>query len=113
MLTQSGWRKIGATTIVCSALMAWFGTRPGAFEESALYLIVYWAIFVVLLLCSLFIAVLDIQYIRMQYAIGKRELFRQTLGSEELRKALRKGTAVRKGAGGNGRASAQEEEKGD
>ena len=48
-----------------------------------------WGGFLRLLFVALYIVLLDVRYIRMQYHLGKREIFRKTLGSEEFRRALR------------------------
>ncbi|MBL7644575.1 MAG: hypothetical protein JNK74_00155 [Candidatus Hydrogenedentes bacterium] len=54
------------------------------------YQIAYWGLFLVSLLVALYMALLDLRYIRMQYSLGEKELFEDTLGSEEFRAALRK-----------------------
>ena len=88
MLSQTKWRITAALTISCAGAMAWLGVEWKALRESLLFLAVYWGVFFVLFLISLFIVWLDIRYIKMQYAMGKRELFKQTLGCEEFRKTL-------------------------
>ena len=54
-------------------------------------MLVYWGIFLFLLILTLYIAVVDIRIIRAEYAVMKRELFKETLGDEALRKALIEG----------------------
>jgi hypothetical protein len=45
---------------------------------------------VALLFCvSIFCVALDLRHIRLQRAVEEREIFRQTLGEESFRKALR------------------------
>ena len=70
--------------------MAWSGTRPGVTSLDPVYQIAYWGLFLVALLVALYMALLDLRYIRMQYSLGEKELFEDTLGSEEFRAALRK-----------------------
>lgn len=50
---------------------------------------VYWSVFLLFLLLAVYVALLDLRYTRMQYSHGERELFEDTLGSEEFRTALR------------------------
>ena len=68
--------------------MAAYGVRAGFFADRPLYALIYWSVFLLLLAVALFIVILDIRYIRLQYAVAKRELLRQTLGDETFRKAL-------------------------
>ena len=77
--------------------MAWGGTRSGVTCLSPLALLAYWGVFLVALLVALYMALIDLRYIRLQYSLGEKELFEETLGSEELRTALRErhGTAPR------------------
>jgi hypothetical protein len=88
MMTQTRWRVACAITTGCAALMAWFGVDPSFLPASLLYYVAYWGVFLVLIIVSVFIAILDIRYIRLQYALGQRELFRQTLGDAEFRQAI-------------------------
>lgn len=69
--------------------MAWSGTRPGVTSLDPVYQIAYWGLFLLSLLVALYMALLDLRYIRMQYSLGEKELFEETLGSEEFRTALR------------------------
>ena len=43
----------------------------------------YWAVFVLLLFVTLYIAVLDLRFIRLRYVVERRELFSRSLGAEE------------------------------
>ena len=91
LMTQSNWRRTGLLTLLAAAVMAWFGAQElDTAIHSTQYWIVYWGLFGVLLAVSVYVVILDIQYIRVQYALGKRELFRQTLGNEDFRKGLTK-----------------------
>ena len=69
--------------------MAWYGTRAGFGEYSARVLFIYWGIFFLLLLLTLYMALLDIRYNLLQFKFGERELFEDTLGDETFRKELR------------------------
>ncbi len=88
MQMQTKWRITAGITISCAGLMAVMSTELKFLRESLLYISIYWFIFLMLFMVSLFIVWLDIRYIKMQYAIGKRALFGQTLGSESFRKDL-------------------------
>ncbi len=89
MLNQNLWRVVGGVCVALCALMAWYGTENLRLEHSPVYLAVYWGIFFLLLVVTLYIVFLDIRYIRLQYTLGERDVFENTLGSEEFRKALR------------------------
>ena len=62
--------------------------RWEAVRESPLGFCIYWGVFVILFLVSVGLAFWDMRYVRTQYAIEKREVFRQTLGDEEFRRCL-------------------------
>ena len=69
--------------------MALYGARFSLGATRA-ELFVYWGGFLLLLLIALYAALLDLRYIRLQYLLGQREIFQETLGSEEFRATLRK-----------------------
>ena len=52
----------------------------------------------VLLLTAFYVVLLDIRYIRMQFKIGERELFRETVDNEQFRRALREAKAAQESA---------------
>lgn len=70
--------------------MAWYGTEPGVTSLTPAYLLAYWAVFLISLLVALYMALLDLRYIRYLYSQSEKELFEDTLGSEEFRTALQK-----------------------
>ena len=88
IVTQRRWRVVCSVLIVCATGMAVYGVKEGFFASQPLHALIYWAVFLLLLAVVLFIVILDIRYIRLQYAVAKRELLRQTLGDETFRKAL-------------------------
>lgn len=69
--------------------MAWSGTKSGVTGLAPVFQVAYWVVFLLVLLLALYVALLDLRYIRMQYSHGEKELFEDTLGSEEFRSALR------------------------
>jgi len=75
-------------TTIGAALMAWYGSENRFFLYSLSLFLCYWGVFLVLLITTLYIVMLDIRFIHLQYTIGQRELFRQTLGDESFRKEL-------------------------
>jgi len=48
----------------------------------------YWGLFLLSLLVTFYMVLLDFRYIRLMYIQGEKELFEETLGSEEFRRAL-------------------------
>lgn len=69
--------------------MAWGGTQAGVTRLAPVAQLVYWGVFLIALLIALYMALVDLRYTRMQYSMGEKELFEETLGSEDLRTALR------------------------
>lgn len=88
-LSQRKWRAVGAVAIGLCAFMAWHGARSFEPIPSKWYLAIYWGVFLAALIVAMYVVILDIRYIRLMYALGQREIFENTLGSEEFRKALR------------------------
>lgn len=68
--------------------MAVFGAQSQALRANPLYFSLFWFGCVVLLGVAFYTALLDIRYIRMQYAMAKRELFFETLGVKQARERL-------------------------
>ncbi len=100
MLNQSMWRKAGAVTIALAALMAVYAVAGGVLRDSIIHManlvseeasgqvaasrpllfcLIYWLIFSLVILISLYFAVLDVRFIRLQYALEKRALINQGL----------------------------------
>ena len=69
--------------------MAWSGTKSGVTRLDPAFQVAYWVIFLLVLLLAIYVALLDLRYVRMQYSQGEKDLFEDTLGSEEFRTALR------------------------
>lgn len=89
MLTQRCWRIAGAIFLALSGAMAYFGVNMEGLRASPAYFFSYWGIFLLLFLAAIYCAMLDFRYIRLQMKIEERELYRQTLGDEQFRRALR------------------------
>jgi len=90
VLSQRQWRKAGALTIAACALLAWVGAKAHFFLDSPILCILYWGVFLALMALTFLIVWLDVRYIRLQYALERRNVFRETLGDEEFRKSLLK-----------------------
>lgn len=69
--------------------MAWYGTRTGFSEHGLRALVIYWGVFSLLLLVALYMALLDIRYNLLQFRLGERDLFENTLGDESFRRDIR------------------------
>lgn len=106
-IRQRQWRLVGAGAILGAAVMAWYGQYLAQERVSFVVQAVYWAVFLLLLLIALYVVLLDIRYIRLQYAIERRDAFLRTLGSEELRKAV-----LARRSGGNGKEEAGKDPSG-
>jgi hypothetical protein len=88
LFTQKQWRIVCAVSLAGAAMMAWYAIDAFLAMHSIWEFIAYWGIFLALIAVALFIVVLDLRYIYMQYAVSEREIFRETLGDEAFRKAL-------------------------
>ena len=94
-LNQKTWRVAGGVCIACCAFMAWFGsdmwfgTDDSIQDANILLMVVYWTVFTLFLVGALGCVWLDMRYIRLEYAVGKRAIFESTIGEEQFREALR------------------------
>ena len=89
VLTQRRWRIVGGVCIGACAIMAYLGRGLEALRSSPGLFLAYWGVVALLFCVSLFCVALDLRYIRLERAVEEREIFRQTLGEESFRKALR------------------------
>lgn len=88
---QRRWRIAGLMTLGGCGALAVGGSRMQWAAWPAWAMIGYWLTFLLLLLVTFYIVLVDIRFIRAEYAVMKRELFRETLGDETLRRALIEG----------------------
>ena len=77
-----------AGTMTLAGLMAWYGCDAPILRTSLRYFSIYWGVFILLLLLSLYFIVLDLRFIHVQYLIARRDLLRETLEDETFRKTL-------------------------
>ena len=89
MLKQIHWRVAGGVALAVCAAMAWWGTKWDALRESPALFLFYWAVFFAAFAVVLYCVVLDLRYIRLEYVVENRDIFKETLGDEEFRRALR------------------------
>ncbi|MFO7775121.1 MAG: hypothetical protein R6W89_04925 [Candidatus Hydrogenedentota bacterium] len=80
MTWQTKWRIAGGIALACAAVLTVYGAQGEFPRTSLVHFIVYWGLCFMALAVAVFIAVLDIQYIRVQHAVAKRELVRSTFG---------------------------------
>jgi hypothetical protein len=87
LFRQRTWRIIGGVAVFCCAALAWGAGELGGVP--LLLQLAYWSAFALFLLVALYTVLLDLRYIRLKYFMEQRELFRQTIGEESFRRALR------------------------
>lgn len=88
LLSQRHWRTFGLVSLATCGVMAWFGTRPGFAENGRNFVVVYWGVFLLSLLATLYMVLLDFRHIRMDYKLRERALFKDTLGNETFRREM-------------------------
>lgn len=88
-LTRRGWRITGVVCVLGSAVMAWNGVAYIGAGWHWLMLAAYWAAVVGLLLVAVYTVLLDLRFTQLEYVLAEREIFLQTIGSEEFRKHIR------------------------
>lgn len=89
LLSQTVWRLVGGGAIGAAALLAWFGADAAIVRKSVWHMAIFAGLVLTCLCVAGYTALLDIRYIRLQYALARRQAFLQTLGEEGFRKALR------------------------
>ena len=89
MVKQIHWRILGAVALATCGGLAWFGSEWSVVRQSPGAFMAYWAVILVSFIVVVYCVLLDLRYIRAQYAIDRRDLFNETLGDEEFRKVLR------------------------
>ena len=99
-ITQGTWRKAGAAAVGAAAFLAWFGSDSPFVRQSVWHQLLFWGLCFGLVAVALYTVILDLRYIRLQYAIARRAAFEQTIGSEDFRKEL---LAAQRKPGGNGK----------
>ena len=88
--TQRAWRTIGAGALALAAVMAWYGVVTVDRNDPWWFIIGYWSVFLLALVVALYMALIDFRYIRLLYLLEERQIFENTLGSEDFGKTLRR-----------------------
>lgn len=109
---QSWWRRIGIGAITIAALMAVASVPTEVLRDSVVHVVrmsggdipedvtwstpafvcaMYWLIFALALLTALYMAVLDMRFIRLNFALERHALFRHALGDDLSESLLRRG----------------------
>ncbi len=111
LFSQSWWRRIGIGAITIAALMAVAAVPMEVLHDSVVHVVrmsggevpetvtwstpayvcaIYWLVFVLALLIALYMAVLDVQFIRLNYTLERHALFRQALGDDLSESVLKR-----------------------
>jgi hypothetical protein len=105
---QRYWRRLATGMLLASAAMAAYGVSTRLLRDSLvhalgvvskpenelvttysfLFCVLFWMLFSGLILASVYVAVLDMRYVRLQFMLEKRELMKETWENEEFRKML-------------------------
>lgn len=93
MIRQRHWRIVGGVCLMSCGAMAVYGVNLKVTDIAPWLFLGYWGLFLVLFLIVLYCVLLDLRYIRAEHAIWQREVFNETLGDEEFRRALREAQA--------------------
>lgn len=98
---RSWWRKLGLAAITLAAVMAIVSVPTGILHDTVVHAVrvsggelpkdvsfstpavvcaAYWFIWIAALLAALFMAILDVRHIRLEYTLEKQALLRESLG---------------------------------
>ena len=110
MRLQTKWRIVGGVALACAGAMTWHGAEAAFPRQSVGAFFLYWGICVLCLAVAVFIAIFDLRYIRMRYAMEKRELVRESLADQALRKALKERQAKNSSESESGGNTSREED---
>ena len=101
-LTRRGWRITGIISLIASAVMAWNGVAFIGAGWHWLALLAWWGTVVVLVLVAVYTVLLDLRFTQLHYVLAEREIFLDTLGSEEFRREIRRVMANTPASGPSG-----------
>lgn len=76
---QRLWRTAGGFCLAGCAFLVWYAPTFMQRASSLWWVLLYWSLFLFLMGAALFVALLDIRYIRLQYRLAERELLHETL----------------------------------
>ncbi len=88
LVSQRNLRIIGGICLLVALIMAAYG--PAMLRQTGHWILplVYWAVFIVVLLAALYIALLDIRFTRLRYKLEERELFHDVFMTKEFKQAV-------------------------
>lgn len=106
---QRTWRRIASICLLLSATMAVYAVASSMLRDTLLHVaqtassepldmvpqipvwvcILFWVVLAVLLLMTTYIAMLDMRFIRLQYAVEKRALLHESWDNDEFREMLK------------------------
>lgn len=107
---QKTWRKIASVSLLLSGAMAVYAVVSSIARDTLIHFaravsgaesdltptlsvfvcLVFWSVLGALLMVTSYIALLDMRFIRLQYALEKRALLAESWGDDEFREMLRK-----------------------
>jgi hypothetical protein len=105
---QRYWRRLATSMLLASGAMVAYGVSTRLLRDSLvhvlglvsepeselvttysfLFCILFWMVFSALLFASVYVAVLDMRYIRLRFALEKRDLMKEAWENDEFRKML-------------------------
>lgn len=86
--TQGFWRKTGVICLIAAGIMAWYGGATLDRKQDWVWLLGYWGVFTAFLLTAMYAVLVDVRFIKLSYKMGARDIFQETIGDPEFRKAL-------------------------
>ena len=87
-IRQRTWRVTGGVAIACCALLTLFGGSAIGPQSPPWFLLAFWLAWLVSIGIAIYCVLLDIRYLRAAFLVEERDLYRETLASEEFRQAL-------------------------
>lgn len=110
MIEQKSWRRIASVCLLLSGSMAIYAVVSDVLRDSLVYLVqllsnsenelgtstpfwtcfLYWSVFALLVTITVYIGLIDFKYIRLKFALERRKLMEQTVGSEEMQDLLKR-----------------------
>ncbi len=89
LVSQRNLRIVGGVCLLVALIMAAYG--PAMLRQTGHWALplIYWAVFVVVLLAALYIALIDIRFTRLQYKLEERALFHDVFLTKELRQSMK------------------------
>jgi len=87
-IRQRTWRIAGGIAIAICAALTLYGSFGLGSDTSPAFLLLYWVLWLASLGVAIYCVLLDLRYIRAAFLVEERDLYKETLGSEEFRRAI-------------------------